>query len=156
MASVKAAEAGKLLYGQAFTVWSVPEGASQTFKAGELVMRTSGYLTICGADPALVLGIALEDANNNATDGENDILVLVATANALLKMSVYHSNATYNVVEDTDLGTDYGVVCASNKWLVDKTDNSNKVVRVQQFLDPIGEEAGQVLVSVLAAVREVS
>jgi hypothetical protein len=136
-------------------LWLFPEAASQTYKAGEFVYRASGYLTICGADPSQILGIAMEDAHNS-TAGAYDMLVLVATGQTLFKINVYHSVSGNNKIEAADLGTAYGLVNASNKWLVDKTDTGNTRVRVQKFYDAIGETAGFVLVTVLPAYREVA
>jgi len=155
MASLKKAELGKLLHGQPPVVWSVPEGLNQTFKEGDFVYRNGGYLVICGADPALILGIALEDAHNT-TAGLYNILVGVFTEGALVEMTVYHSTAGNNKIEQTDLGTKYGIDVSANCWRVDKTDASNTRVRVQQFVDEVDEVSGRVLVSVLAANREVA
>src|SRR5512139_2504699 len=39
-----------------------PCAATQSFKAGDLVYLVSGRLTVCGANPTAILGVALEDA----------------------------------------------------------------------------------------------
>lgn len=53
----------------------LPEGATQTFKQGELVISAAGYITVAGAAPAVVYGIAAENAHNGAVDGAYNVAV---------------------------------------------------------------------------------
>jgi len=121
------------------------------------VCRTSGYLTVCGTDPALILGIALEDAHNS-TAGAYNILVAVATEDTLIQMSVHSATPATNQIEQTDLGKAYEIEVASNVWTIDKDATTNTRVRIQKFVDAVGggnDTQGRVLVTVLAANREV-
>jgi len=156
MAITRSVEFMRTLTGTPALTQTFPEAASQTFKAGDLVYRNNGYVTVCGADPALILGVALEDAHNASNDGDYDIQVLIINGWTEFIMQVYHSNAANNKIEASDLGKKYGIAVSSNQWYVDKTDTSNTRVIIHDFLDPVGTVNGRVGVIFLAANREVA
>ena len=156
MANAKYLDLGSMIDGSPPVIWTLPEAASQTFVAGDLVYRSSGYITVCGSDPSQILGMVMEDGHNDSSDGTYDVNVLVATEATLFYSSVYHSVAGNCKIEATDLGTKYGLVASSNKWLVDKTDTSNTRCRVQKFYDALATTNGRVLIQILAANREVA
>lgn len=137
-------------------VWEIPEAALQTFKEGDLVYRSGGYLTVCGADPALILGIAKENAHNDAVAATHNILVDVITTWVLVEMCIYHVTAGTNVIEVADRGKAYGVVVNSNVWHVDKNDVSATRLRVEKFRDALGTENGRVMCQFFAANLEVT
>ena len=132
-----------------------PEAAAQTFKAGDLVFRSGGYVTICGTDPALIGGIAQEDAHNDVYAGTHTIAVTLINADTLIRMQIHHVTPGSSVIAVTDRGTDYGITVSSNVWYVDKAKTSTYArVRVQEFIDPVGTLDGEVAVQFLAANRE--
>lgn len=149
------ARLGKMFDGSNPVVWSVPEAASQTFLEGEFVYRNAGFLTGCGADPADILGIALE-AGNNGAEGANNILVLVATEVTGYEIPVHSGTPASSDVEDADLGVKYGIAAVSNNWYVDKDDTSATRLRIQQFKDAVGTVNGTVIATILPGNREVS
>lgn len=51
------------------------EAAGQSYKAGDLVFLSAGLVTVCGADPAKILGIAQKDATG-VTNAVADVLVI--------------------------------------------------------------------------------
>jgi len=122
---------------------------------GDFVLRTGGYAVLATSSAGLLLGVAMEDAHNDLA-GANYILVLVATSQVLFKMSVYDATPANNCIEAADLGdtVDINPVTAGY-WRADKSTATNLRGRIQQFLDPLGEEAGQVLVQIVPAYREV-
>jgi len=152
VATFKAAY-GKMLYTTSPVIEHFPEAASQTFEAGDLVFTNAGYIEECGADPASILGLVMEDGHD-AGAGDYQVPVLVFTEATFIEMCVYHSDPGANLIEDTDLRTLYGLVASNHKWLVDKTEVVNTRVKVQQFKDPIGTVSGVVLVTVIPTVRE--
>lgn len=121
--------------------------AGQTFGLGALVVLDgSGNVTECGADPALIYGMALEPAGKDpegtytivAVAYEGQKFWLECTSNPTIAAN---QSQSYGVVKDAD-----GI------WVVDLTDTTNKRVFVHQ----VDEDTHRVLVSVLAANRQVA
>jgi len=156
MAITRSVEFMRTLTGTPALVQTYPEAASQTFKAGDLVYRNGGYVTVCGANPSLVLGVALEDAHNDAQAGTHEIQVLIINGWTEFVMQVYHSTSDNNKIEASDLGKKYGIAVINNLWYVNKTDTTNTRVIIHDFLDPVGTVNGRVGVVFLAANREVA
>lgn len=125
-----------------------PEAASQSFKAGELVYLASGKVTICGADPSLILGMAMEDATGTTN---TDLAVAIANKDTVFEGNVYHGTPASAITAITDVGTDYGVVNADNKWYVDVSDTSNVRILVRDLSkkDAVGDTYGRVLFQVM-------
>ena len=155
MAVTRRARVVSTISGSPNPVWSRPEAASQSFKDGDLVYMVAGYLTICGADPATILGIAKEDAHNT-TAGLYNILVDVITADSLVEMQVAHDTPANAVIEAADFGKLYDIAVTSNVWYVDKNTTAATRVRIQRFVDALGTTNGRVLTTILAANREVA
>jgi hypothetical protein len=156
MANIVVSSAVGTLTGHATPTLTFPEAASQTFLAGDFVFLSSGYLTICGTDPALIMGMALEPAHNT-TAGLYQIGVALAIEIVLFGLSVYHATPANNKIEATDMG----ILCdiamsASSKWVVDKaTIGSTSRVRVLKFIDPLGTIAGRLGCVVAATYRQI-
>lgn len=65
--------------GGGVTARTYPEGASQTFVKGELVLGYFGYVTeIAGDTPTAILGMAAQDAHNTTAGAANVSVVLAA------------------------------------------------------------------------------
>ncbi len=116
------------------------EANSQTFVAGDLVYRSSGLLTVCGADPAAILGIALAPATN-VTSSHTMIPVLVLDTDTEVVMNVYHSTASSaTFANNSGHGGEYGIAQnAAGKWCVDLEDTSNTRVKVNSYVDDKGD-----------------
>lgn len=125
-----------------------PEAASQTFKKGACVYLTGGALTECGADPATILGIALDPA----TGVTGRPIRVTLLSNAIFEASLSGTSVT----AATDVGVAYGVVLASGLWLVDKTDTTAKRVTVMALStkDNVGDTNGRVLVLFAALANQ--
>ena len=95
-----------------------PEAASQSFVTGDLVYLTSNALTVCGADPAAILGFALAPASG--TTGTM-IPVWVIKGGHTYLMNVYHATATSATFSDNSgIDTAYEIASyAAGKWVVD-------------------------------------
>lgn len=118
------------------TVKDFPEGASQSFKQGEVVVvNTDGLLVVCASSATLAAGIATQKATG--TQG-SPIAVQLFDKDCVLEGSIYQSNAptTLSVIAQTDVGpsgeanTGYGLVVVSNKPYINKYDTTNKMFQV--------------------------
>lgn len=107
-----------------------PVASGETFVTGALVVydTTNNNITECGADPALILGIALAPASvgldsNGSIYGSTNIPVLVLDAATVCWMASATTPAQSHVMDD------YGVAKSTN-WLVDTGEAVNTRVRV--------------------------
>ena len=108
---------------------TVPEYRTSTWEKGGLVYVNAGYLTICGADPTAVYGVAVRAGQNGASDGTYSTEVYLATPDSIW---IAKSNTTTSLAH---VGVAYGVVLSGTEWLVDISDTTNDVIRVIA-LDP--------------------
>lgn len=152
MSLIYRASLARMLNGFPEPVGPYPEAANQTFKWGDLVYMNGGYLTICGADPASVLGIAKQDGHNTTAGLYKDDVLLI-THDTLILMQVHHGTPANAVIEAADLMADYGIAVSGNIWYVDKEETTNKRVRIIEFYDELGTLNGRVAVQFLAANR---
>ena len=126
----------KTLTGLSVPQESFQEAATQTFSKGALVRLASGYLTECGTDPVLIMGVASRDGQNGAAAGDKSQAVYLAHPDTLFKGNLDTSGSEGNgTTAVTDRGKNYGVAKASSggTWYVDKTDQTNKRVVVWDF-----------------------
>lgn len=130
----------------------LPEADSQTFVAGDLVYSSAGSLTICGADPALIRGIAMGDATN-VTSGHKDILILRITDDLDVGLNCYHATAASAVLAATNVDDQYEIVKnAAGKWCIDIANQvSNRVTIQANPVHPWGDVYGIVFVRFIAA-----
>lgn len=124
----------------------LPLAAAQTFKTGALVLRDgSANIAECGADPAVIYGVAEEPATKEITDATK-IIVQKATETAKwwfptnVAPTSANSGVNYGVTKDAD-----GI------WYVDftKTAGSARV-----YVHQVDTDTNRVEVSVLAANRQ--
>lgn len=125
----------------------LPLAAAQTFKTGAFVLRDgSANIAECGADPAVIYGIAEEPAGKEPTDAANKIIVTRATEFTRWWMpcsanpTSANSGVSYGITKDSD-----GI------WYVDftKTGGSARV-----YVHQVDTDTNRVEVSVLAANRQ--
>lgn len=107
-----------------------PVDSAATFVANELVfLNTAGGsdVEVCGADPALILGIALAPASaktlyyENISGAGNKIPIAVLTPDVVVGMA----SATTPAQAHLFVATGYGVVKSGNNWLLDIGDVAN-------------------------------
>jgi hypothetical protein len=100
-----------------------PEAASQSFKRGDFVLLSSGKVTICGSDPAAVLGVAAQDAS-----GVTDTPVKVYIAD---KSTVFVGNLSSAIVSTVALvGVRYGTLLESGIFTVNTADTTGPTVTI--------------------------
>jgi len=122
------ARAVKTINGVAIPRYSWGEKASSTFTRGAMVfLDTSGRLTECGADPALIAGVSTAAGGNNAADFGANQLVEVAHPDVLFRAYADKSTAEgTGVLTTASLGKAYGVAkaAAGGYWFVDIDDTT--------------------------------
>jgi len=131
-------------------VIQVPEGASQTFRKGDLLELTSGKATVADADDAAILGVALTPATGTT---DEPILVALANENNVFSMNAYHATPASAVTAVTDISVKYAVVAVSSNWHIELSDTTNTRVRVIDFdrRHAVGDTYGRLLVKFLGA-----
>lgn len=137
------------LYGMGIPKEQIPEGITSTFKRGAPCVVTSGYAVECGADPALIAGLATKDGQNGAANGTYSQEFEMALP-GILFMGNLSNNADTAVTAATDRFGKYGILkhSASGKWMVDKDETTNDRVTVWNFWlqdnDVLGDTRGRV------------
>jgi hypothetical protein len=132
-------QAVKPLVGLSIATESFSESLTQTFKAGApCVIAASGYLTECGADPVLVMGIAQGDGHNTAAVGQASTQLCLAHPCTLFMGNLDNGSGTA-ITAVTDRGKSYGIAkdATSGKWYIDKLDTTAKRVIVWGFWDGV-------------------
>ena len=141
----------KPLYPDRAVLLEFPESGSLTAVEGNLVYVTGGYLTECGTDPSLIMGVLAENGHNS-TEGANSAGVWLA-----LPGTIFVAEGT-TVTAQTQVGEDYGVVLESSVWRVDTSETSS--VRLQVLkLDPrdaVGTDEGRYWVTFISSVSQAS
>jgi len=141
----------KPLYPDKAILLDYKESASLTAVQGNLVYLTGGYLTECGADPAIILGVLAEDGSNGS-EGANSAGVWLA-----LPGTIFVAEGTTTTAQ-TQVGEDYGVALESSVWRVDTGDTGNVRVNVIA-LDPrdaAGTDEGRYHVTFISSASQAS
>lgn len=115
--------------------------AAQTFQKGApLVQSTDGrYVEECGADPALIIGFALADADGydwqDDTFGTVDPTVPFAVADQEFRGTL---EGTLDI--DADVGTAFGLVKdATGYWTIDRSDTTATRVTITGLEDGVAD-----------------
>lgn len=160
-------------------LWMVtlPEGASQTFKAWEIVDLNAGYLRRAGGvsagdsldGNALILGRCTRDGQNGSA-GAKENTVIVADDGTLFRFPVWNTGLTAKLTQ-ADLGVKYEIKYATGPaWVIDVGATTNTKAIVVAFAgDPeqdtpgerniawstsAGEVHGHVMAKIIAAQRQ--
>lgn len=143
-------EVVKMVHSQEPIALTFPEAAGQSFLVGEMVFLSGGKVTVCVADPAIIFGLALDDAS-----GTEDTLIRVVPITASTVLVANYAGT--DVTAQADIGQRYGLTVASNKWHVDKGDTTNTRVLVigLDTRDAVGDIAGRVHAVVLQGNRQI-
>lgn len=97
-------------YGAVPTPRTYPEGASQTFVEGEVVVMQSGYLIEIASDtPGALIGVAAEDAHNDSTAGTHSVSVLLASEGTLFSANMKTTGLANYVSLAADQGRVMGI-----------------------------------------------
>lgn len=122
---------------------NLKEAATQTFIKGAVVYISAGYLNECSTDPTQIAGVALQDAHNSTSSGDDTCAIAVAEENCVFVANVLNGG---NATAQTDVGRAFGIVKSTN-WYVDKGDTVNERVIVENHVinpDAVGDTYGRV------------
>lgn len=144
------------------TVRRFSQVASPTFKTGYPVFTAAGLLDECGADPALIAGIALQDQSTNpgysAANSPSPITGQSTTASVALALQnvefvgqLVNGSATVIAPTAGDIDAQYGITKETNTWRVDKA-KVGASARVQ--ITGIDTDNNLVYFKVLAAYQQ--
>jgi hypothetical protein len=135
-------QTGRMPSGEAPSVLEMAYFTGQTFKKGALVkLNADGTISECGADPALITGVALEDAGSrpgyNAANNPTYVqgaqqVVSVAVADRTTVFSCRAVNGGTDPVTplQTHIGEDYGCLKVGNDWCLDIAEVTTKQWRI--------------------------
>lgn len=126
---------------------TLPEAASLTAKAGEIVYLLNGYVTECGDDPANILGI-LEEDGHNSTAGAYEVSVLLADGRNRFEANFVSAAGTRAVTSQVYVGLPRDIFrdTTNSKLQVGSTKSAARVV-IQQLSskDAVGDTGGRVI-----------
>jgi hypothetical protein len=147
-----AMRAVRTLSGSPIPVQDVPEKATRTFTQRALCFMNAGYLDECGADPALILGIARTAGSNTTADGTARNQVELAHPDNLFRGYFDDSGGEgTGTTAATDIFKKYGVAKAASGgvWFVDKADTTNNRVTIWEFWSEPGYAVGDIRTHVI-------
>ena len=153
------ARVARTISGNSPQVLTLPEAATQTFKKGELVYLAGGYVTECSANPALILGMADEDAHNGATNGLYNVAIVIANMDTIFEFHKTGSTGAGSAVTAvTDVGKEFAIYLDTTNSRVVAYDgegaNSRLVCVDHSNFDAVGDIYGRLLCMVLGANRQ--
>lgn len=119
-----------------------PLGAGEVPNKGDVVYKSSGNVTECGADPANITGVMAHEYNEihqGTFSGNADLLQYSGESDMYYYKAhdeiVFEGSLSGKASEATDVGTAYGIVKDGNGvWSIDGLDTSATRVRIIQLL----------------------
>lgn len=135
-----------------------PCAATQSFKAGDLVYLVAGRLTVCGADPTDILGVALADAVSaaDAVALLQLIPVQLAEPDTLFQINIASSTAGASLaLTQAMLGQSCKLfkdgTAGSGLWYASGvTGGTADRLIIDKFIDAVGDTNARVLVRFLS------
>lgn len=156
--TVSRARVARTISGNSPQVLKLPEAASQTFKKGEFVYLSGGYVTEIGANPSLILGMADEDGHNGASNGLYNVFVVIANMDTIFEIHKTNSGGTGVVTAVTDVGKEFAIYRdTTNSWATaydGEGANSRLICLDHSNFDVVGDTGGRLLVQVLGSNRQ--
>ena len=125
-------------------IFHAPEAAAQTFNGGDVVTLVAGKVTVAGADPLTIAGIAIANAEG-VTD--TDTMVISATYDNIFMGQLIAGQA----IAIADLFANYEILVTGGSWEIEKPAAVAPRVKIVGFVDPVGTVAGRVLFKFLQA-----
>lgn len=154
---VSRARVARTISGNSPQVLTLPEAASAQFKKGEMVYLAGGYVTECGANPALILGMADEDGHNS-TVGAYNVAVVIANMDTIFEIHKTDSSGSGAATAVTDVGKELAMYRdTSNNWVTaydGEGANSRFICLDHSNFDTVGDTGGRLLIQVLGANRQ--
>lgn len=137
MALTRGFEYARLLGLENPPIMTFLEASGQSFKAGELLIVSSGYVAVGSADPSAetIVGIALHDASG--VQG-TDVKVMCAMPGVIFEGQLQNGAGTATIAIATHMLAQFGVAVTSNKWWIDTDETSSVIVTIVGFKDAVG------------------
>lgn len=123
---------------------NILEGASQTFHEGEVLVASSGYAVVGGADPTAGTIIGLATCHGSNTTAGTNIPVVPALPGLIFEGCIQNAAATATLAVATHMYAEFGLNVTSNVWWIDTDETSHKDVIIVGFKDAVGTLNGVV------------
>jgi len=149
-------KAARTLGGLDIPLESLPEGASKTFKAGAVVVYSSGGISEASNDPstAVIVGVACQDGQNLSSLGvantpppytSPNTLVALAMPGVIFEANCDDTTQTLALTQAM-VGGQFSIEKdgSSGLWFIDQSDAGNKVVTIVALKDAVGTVNGRV------------
>lgn len=154
-----AASVAKTISGNSPQVIVYPEAANQTFKKGQFVYLSGGYVTVCSSSSTAILGMAAEDAHNGSTNGAYNVAVYIANSDTLFELNKVTAAGAATTTAVTDVGANFGIyVDSTNKWChaaVGSGSTPHRLICVAlSDKDEAGDAGGRLLCMVLGVYNQ--
>ena len=119
------------------------EAASQSYKAGEPLIASSGALAVAAADPTddTLVGLALADATGTTSA---DVAYIPFLHGMVFEGQIQNAAATATIALATHMYAEFGLNVTSNVWWIDTDETTHKDVVIVGFKDAIGTLNGVV------------
>lgn len=140
--------------GKAPRTVELPVASGIDIEKGALVVRSSGTYVECGADPAVIAGIAIGAAGADTSGfnvlGRKEFPPLTLQAYVPERGQLFRAKYTGTLPALSAIGTGYGVVKDSDDlWKVDFSDTTNDRVVLRGILNVAPELQPEVIVEFL-------
>jgi hypothetical protein len=119
------------------------EAASQSFKAGEPLIVSSGALAVASAEPTAETLVGLSLGNATGTTGA-DVAYIPFLPWMIFEGCLQNAAGTATIAIATHMYAEFGIDVTSNKWWVDTDDTDDKDVIIVGFKDAVGTLNGVV------------
>lgn len=111
-------------------IQALPYDSADAIVVGSVLISTAGIANLAGADPALILGIALQAADTNPgyqaanspvpiTGRSATIDIAIADANTIYMATLTNGSSTRIAPADANIRLQYGITAYSGIWTVD-------------------------------------
>jgi hypothetical protein len=134
------------------TIREGKEAATQSFAVGDLLVRSTNQIALCGADPAAIVGVA-----EKAASGVTDALCPFAENqfDLVWEGNVLEAAAANHVIAAADIGAAYGVAreATLKQWYIDQSDTTALRVRILALApgSELGDTNARVLFKFIAS-----
>jgi len=159
--TVSRARVARTISGNSPQVLTLPEGASATFKKGELVYLSAGYVTEIGDNPGYILGMADEDAHNDDDAGTHNVAVVIANNDTVFEFHKTDSSGSGAATAVTDVGREFAIYRdTTNSWAtayisgVGAGTNARLICLDHSNFDTVGDTGGRLLCMVMGSFRQ--
>jgi hypothetical protein len=120
-------------------LWNAPEGVTETFLKGSVVIFTSGYLVQAAASPVVkIAGISTTNAHNDSAAGTHDMEFVPALPGLRFEGTLCVDSTNTHILVQTNLGASYGILIdtTNKRWFIDPA-NTSDAVNIVKLVDAL-------------------